>query len=69
VYASASFLGDVLWLVGALAGGFLGETVGLRPAVVVLALGYAIPFLYALSSPLRTADEAIRSRTPGPPEG
>ena len=68
VYASASFLGDVLWLVGALAGGFLGETVGLRPAVVVLAIGYSIPFLYALVSPLRTAAEATRSRTPGPAE-
>jgi MFS family permease len=69
VYASASFLGDVLWLVGALAGGFLAETVGLRPAVVVVSLGYAIPFLYALASPLRTAEEAMRSRTPEPTEG
>jgi MFS family permease len=69
VYASASFLGDVLWLVGALAGGFLGETVGLRPAVVVLSLGYAIPFLYALASPLRRAGEATRSRTAEPAEG
>lgn len=69
VYASAGFLGDVLWFVGALAGGFLGETVGLRPAVVVLAIGYSIPFLYALVSPLRTAAEATRSRTPGPAEG
>ncbi len=69
VYASASFLGDVLWLVGALTGGFLGETIGLRPAVVVLALGYGVPFLYALWSPLRSAGEAIRSRTPGPAEG
>jgi MFS family permease len=66
VYASASLLGRVLWLVGALIGGFVGEVVGLRPAVVVLALGYSIPFVYALASPLRTADEAIRSRTPGP---
>ena len=69
VYASAGQLGDVMWLVGALTGGFIGEIVGLRPAVIVLALGYGIPFLYALSSPLRTADEAIRSRTPGPAEG
>jgi MFS family permease len=70
VYASASFVGRVLWLVGALAGGFLGGAVGLRPAVVVAAVGYAIPFLYALaSSPLRAAGEAIRSRTAGPAEG
>jgi MFS family permease len=69
VYASASLLGRVLWLVGALIGGLLGEVVGLRPSVVVLALGYSIPFVYALASPLRTADEAIRSRTPEPAEG
>jgi MFS family permease len=69
VYASASFVGDVLWLVGALAGGVLGETVGLRAAVVVLALGYAIPFVYALFSPLRSAGEATRSRRPEPVEG
>jgi MFS family permease len=69
VYASASLLGRVLWLVGALTGGFVGEVVGLRPAVVVLALGYAIPFVYALFSPLRTADGAMRSRTPEPVEG
>jgi MFS family permease len=69
VYASASLLGRVLWLVGALAGGVIGETVGLRPAVVILAIGYAIPFVYALSSPIRTAGEAMRSRTPEPAEG
>jgi MFS family permease len=69
VYASASLLGRVLWLVGALAGGFLAESLGLRPAVIVLAFGYAIPFLYALSSPIRTEREAIRSRTREPGEG
>jgi MFS family permease len=69
VYASASLLGRVLWFVGALTGGFLAEMVGLRPAVVVLSIGYGIPFIYALSSPLRTAGEATRSRTPGPAEG
>jgi MFS family permease len=68
VYASASFLGSVMWLVGALAGGFIGEAAGLRPAVVMVAVGYAVPFAYALFSPLRTAGEAIRSRTPGPAE-
>lgn len=69
VYASASFLGRVLWLVGALAGGFIGEFVGLRPAVVMFSLGYAIPFVYALFSPLRTAGAATRSRTAEPPGG
>jgi MFS family permease len=69
VYASASFLGRVLWLVGALAGGILGEAVGLRAAVAVAAVGYAIPFVYALVSPLRTIEAATRSRTPAPAGG
>jgi MFS family permease len=68
VYASAGVLGQVMMVAGALMGGLLGETWGLRPAVVVLSLGYAIPFLYALASPLRTEREAIRSHTPGPPQ-
>jgi MFS family permease len=66
VYASAQLLGRILWLLGSLAGGFLAELVGLRPAVVVLAVGYAIPFVYALSSPIRTATAATRSRTAAP---
>jgi MFS family permease len=69
VYASAGVLGHVMMVIGALTGGFVGEVWGLRPAVVVLAIGYAVPFLYALSSPLRRAGEAIRSRTPEPAEG
>jgi MFS family permease len=69
VYASAGVLGDVMMVAGALTGGALGEVVGLRPAVVVLALGYAIPFLYALASPLRTDRGAIRSRTREPERG
>jgi MFS family permease len=69
VYASAGVLGHVMMVAGALAGGFLGETVGLRSAVLVLSLGYGIPFLYALSSPLRTPGEATRSRTGEPVEG
>jgi Na+/melibiose symporter-like transporter len=69
VYASAGVLGHVMMVVGASAGGFVGEIWGLRPAVVVLSIGYAVPFLYALSSPLRRAGEAIRSRTPEPAEG
>ena len=63
-----TLLGQVMMVAGALMGGLLGETWGLRPAVVVLSLGYAIPFLYALASPLRTEREATRSRTPGPAE-
>jgi MFS family permease len=55
VTASAAVIGDVMWLAGAAAGGILGETVGLRPAVVVAAVGYALPFLYVWLSPLRHA--------------
>jgi MFS family permease len=69
VYASAGVLGHVMMVVGALTGGFVGEIWGLRPAVVVLSIGYAVPFLYALSSPVRRTGEAIRSRTPEPAEG
>jgi MFS family permease len=55
VYASSSWLGRVLTVVGALVGGFLGERIGLRPTILVCALAYAVPFVYAVSSPLRSA--------------
>jgi len=69
VYASAGVLGQVMMVAGALAGGFFSERVGLRPAVICIAIGYAIPFFYALSSPLRTALATTRSRTEEPAEG
>ena len=68
VYASASVLGHVMMVLGALVGGLIGETVGLRPAVAVLAVGYGVPFFYALASPLRTAPGSERSRTEEPRE-
>ena len=55
VWASASVLGAILAVAGAAAGGIIGETLGLRAAVVVAAIGYAVPFLYSLASPLRQA--------------
>jgi MFS family permease len=55
VFASAYTLGAVLTVIGAFIGGLLGETVGLRAAIVVAAIGYSIPFLYSLVSPLRRA--------------
>jgi MFS family permease len=67
VYASAAVLGDAMMVLGALAGGFIGETVGLRPAVAVVAVGYGVPFAYALASPLRRAVREAGSRT-GEPE-
>jgi MFS family permease len=60
VWASSALVGDVMWLLGAATGGILGETVGLRPAVVVASVGYAIPFLIVLSSPLRRASRGMR---------
>ncbi|MFL5796813.1 MAG: MFS transporter [Actinomycetota bacterium] len=66
VYASASVLGHVMMVLGALAGGFIGEGVGLRPAVLVVAIGYSVPFCYALASPLRGAARAAGPRTEEP---
>jgi predicted MFS family arabinose efflux permease len=54
VFASASVAGRVLTVCGALAGGMLGETIGLRATIAIAAVAYAIPFVYAITSPLRT---------------
>jgi hypothetical protein len=59
VWASAHVLGDVMYLSGAVIGGVLGETVGLRTAVVVASIGYAVPFLYVLASPVRRASRGM----------
>jgi MFS family permease len=55
VWASADVLGGVMTVTGAILGGFLGETIGLRGAMVVAAVAYSIPFLYVWVSPLRRA--------------
>ena len=55
VYASSNVVGEVATLLGALTGGLLGDTIGLRPAIATAAILYGIPFLYALASPLRRA--------------
>ena len=68
VYASAGVLGRVMTALGALVGGFIGDAIGLRPAVALLAVGYGVPFLYALTSPLRHAVRAEGSRREAPPE-
>ena len=39
---------------GALLGGFLGDAVGLRPALAVAAVGLFMPFLWLLFSPVRS---------------
>lgn len=59
VWASASVLGAVMSVVGALLGGLLGDTVGLRPAIALAAVAYAIPFVYSLVSPLRSAASIV----------
>lgn len=70
VYASAGVLGEVLTVLGALLGGLLGATLGLRWAIVVAAIGYAVPFLYALASPLRNASRpAGGAAAPDVPHG
>ncbi len=72
VYASAGVVSRVMWVIGALLGGLLGEHLGLRATVAVAAVGYGIPFLYALSSPLRTASTRVQPESTGSvsePEG
>lgn len=65
VFASASVVGQIARVLGALTGGLIGETVGLRPAVAVAAVLYAVPFFYSLWSPLRTASR-IADEAPTP---
>ena len=50
---------------GALAGGALGEAVGLRPTLVLGALGEVAGFLWVWFSPLRTLREPPRPAEPG----
>ncbi|HEX9341824.1 MAG TPA: MFS transporter [Thermoplasmata archaeon] len=46
---------------GALAGGFLGEAIGLRPAIIVGLAGGAFAFLFVLFSPVRQVKEMPES--------
>ena len=55
VYATTNVLRNILTVLGALVGGVLGETIGLRSAIGVAALGYGIPFWVVLGSPIRAA--------------
>jgi MFS family permease len=68
VYASASWLGRVLAVVGALVGGYLGGRIGLRSTILVCALAYAVPAGYAMWSPLRTAKRPTAPPVPEPAE-
>jgi MFS family permease len=62
VWSSANVLGAVMAVIGALVGGFLGETLGLRPAIAIAAVAYAVPFLYSLVSPLRHATRIVETK-------
>jgi predicted exporter len=46
---------------GALAGGALGESIGLRPALIVSLLAGAIAFVFVLFSPVRAIREMPES--------
>jgi hypothetical protein len=49
----------ILTVLGALTGGLLGGTIGLRPTIAFAAVAYSVPFLYSLGSPLRTASSLV----------
>jgi Na+/melibiose symporter-like transporter len=55
--ASFTFLTVGVAPLGALAGGFLGEVIGLRPTLIVGAIGEVIGVLWVWFSPLRTLRE------------
>jgi len=57
VNASMNFVVGGVGTLGLLAGGFLGETIGLRPAVWVAFLGVMLASLWLLFSPVRTLRE------------
>ncbi|HWC31580.1 MAG TPA: hypothetical protein VG709_00455 [Actinomycetota bacterium] len=71
VYASSNVVGEIATLLGALTGGLLGDTIGLRPAIATAAVMYSIPFFYSLASPLRRASliaEEAKAEPEGEPE-
>ena len=51
-------------IVGAALGGWLGGTIGIRPTILVAAIGYTVPFFTSLFSPLRTATTDAPSAVP-----
>ncbi len=59
--ASFNFLTGGVAPLGALAGSFLGGAIGLRPTLVVGAIGEVIGVLWVWCSPLRTLHEQPQS--------
>ena len=55
VYASVGVVGGLMSVAGAITGGFLGEAIGLRPTIFLVACLYTLPVVYAILSPLRKA--------------
>jgi MFS family permease len=60
VSATIRFIGWGTVPLGALIGGVLGETIGLRATLIVGATGGLLPFLWAWFSPLRTLHEPLQ---------
>jgi MFS family permease len=59
VYASVGVLWGVMTVAGAFTGGLLGERIGLRPTIFVVACGYTVPLWLSLVSPLPRATTRI----------
>jgi Na+/melibiose symporter-like transporter len=55
VFSSIGVLRAVAGIAGAAIGGWLGEAIGTRPTILVVAFGYTVPFFLSLMTPLRTA--------------
>ncbi len=61
--ASMRFLVWGTMPLGGLLGGVLGSTVGVRPALLVAAVGQSLAFLWIFFSPLRAVREVTASMT------
>ena len=64
VFSSIGVLRAVMTIVGAALGGWLGGTIGARSTILVAAIGYTVPFLTSLFSPLRLATTDAPSPLP-----
>jgi MFS family permease len=55
VFGSIGVLRAIAGIVGAAIGGWLGETIGTRPTILVVAFAYTVPFFLSTVTPLRPA--------------
>jgi len=58
INAGMEFVQGGVGTIGLLVGGYLGEAIGLRPAVWVATLGTMLACLWLIFSPVRTLGEA-----------